>query len=105
MVSLTNDLKNILVSGDISSFGEIMHQGWVYKKELATQISNSKINELYDYGINSGATGGKLLGAGGGGFVLFYCPEERKKVFLNKMSKFRHVNFSFENEGSKIIKL
>ena len=105
MVFLTEDLKNILLNQELSSFGDILHQAWCYKKELAKGISNSNIDELYNYGISAGATGGKLLGAGGGGFVLFYCNLEKRTKFLQKMSKFREVPFSFENNGSSLIKI
>ena len=72
------------------------------KKELSNNTSNKYINSIYDYAIKSGATGGKLLGAGGGGFLLFLLKINIKK-FINNMKKFELINFNFYNEGSTLI--
>lgn len=83
-------------------FGKLLHETWVAKKKLSSAISNPQIDELYDLAIKSGATGGKLLGAGGGGFLLFYV-EGEKEEFRKKMSQFIEIPFNFESEGSRVI--
>jgi len=79
-----------------------MHESWKLKKSLSNKISNSFIDDLYDVGIKAGATGGKLLGAGGGGFLLFYVPGSKNKI-KKSLKNLIHVPFKFENEGTKII--
>jgi len=103
MVKLALDLKESLERNDIDNFGRILHEGWLLKKSLLKSISNTIIDDIYEKGIKSGALGGKLLGAGGGGFVLFYCPTEKQEVFRTNMNGFTELSFKFENEGSKII--
>ena len=90
--------------GNLESFGDILHRGWTYKKELATGISNERINSIYDTAIKAGATGGKLLGAGGTGFLLVHVPKEEHKESVRKsLSDLREFNFRFESEGSCVI--
>ncbi len=102
MVMLAKDLRDSLNKGNIKYFGEILHEGWLLKKKLASKISNSVLDEYYKKALNAGATGGKLLGAGGGGFFLFYClPKYQNKV--RKALNLRELKFKFEVEGSKII--
>ena len=73
------------------------------KKRLSKNISNSSVDNIYKLAIKNGALGGKILGAGGGGFFLFYVPSEIKKKFLKKMDFLLNIDFKFENEGSRII--
>jgi len=103
MVNLAFDLKQVLEKNDIDDFGRILHEGWLLKKTLTRSISNPLINDIYEKGIQSGALGGKLLGAGGGGFVLFYCPLENQEPFRKSMQKYRELKFGFDYFGSKII--
>lgn len=103
MVRLAYDLKDSLENNDIDNFGRILHEGWLLKKSLVKCISNSIIDEIYENGIKAGALGGKLLGAGGGGFVLFYCPKNNQDNFRNQMKYFTEFRFGFDNFGSKII--
>ena len=77
--------KELLKEKNYDALGELLHESWVKKRELSKIVSNEKLNNLYEYGINSGATGGKLLGAGGGGFFLFYVPFKSQKKFLSKI--------------------
>ena len=77
MCGLAKDMKVALENNDISSFGKILDEGWQLKKELASGIANPAIDEAYEIAMKNGALGGKLLGAGGGGFLLFYCEEEK----------------------------
>lgn len=103
MVRLAYDLKHSLESNNIDDFGYILHEGWLLKRSLTSSISNSNIDDIYNLGLASGATGGKLLGAGGAGFILFYCPKEKQNDFRAKMSSYREMSFKFDNFGSKII--
>ena len=88
---------------DIKNFGEALNQQWSLKKQLSVQISNKKIDEIYNYGIKNGAVGGKLLGAGSGGFVLFAVEEKNKKNFLKKLKNFTIIPVRIDHFGSKII--
>ena len=88
-------------SADI--FGEILHQGWLLKKQLASSISNDKIDECYEKALSAGALGGKVLGAGGGGFMLLYCPKQKQSQVKKVLNYLPDLEFSFEPEGSKII--
>lgn len=103
MVSLAFDLKKTLELNDIDDFGRTLHEGWLLKKALTKSISNNYIDDIYKKGIKSGAFGGKLLGAGGGGFILFYCPNTKQDSFRYEMKEFRELKFSFDNFGTKII--
>lgn len=103
MVQLAFELKKALEKNNIDDFGQILHQGWLLKRKLTDLISTGSIDAIYERGLKSGALGGKLLGAGGGGFILFYCPQERQNKFKEEMSQFRELDFRFDNYGSKII--
>lgn len=103
MVALAKDLKQELLSGNIDSAGDILHTGWMYKKELANGISNEAIDFYYDLALKNGATGGKLLGAGGGGFLLFYVKDENKDKLRKAMADLKELPFKFDNNGTSII--
>ena len=102
MCGLAKSLKMSLENNDISDFGKILDEGWRLKREMANGISNDGIDELYDTAMKCGAEGGKLLGAGGGGFLLFYCPKEKQEYLKNKL-RLRQFDFSFEHDGSTVI--
>jgi D-glycero-alpha-D-manno-heptose-7-phosphate kinase len=103
MVALAYDLRQSLESNSIDEFGRILHEGWLMKKSLTKGISNGSVDALYQRGIESGALGGKLLGAGGAGFILFYCPKEKQAHFRQKMGEMREMPVHFDDFGSKII--
>lgn len=103
MVEMAYELKQVLESNNIDDFGRILHEGWLLKKSISNGISNLVIDDLYNTGLQAGALGGKLLGAGGAGFVLFYVPEERQESFRRQMGNYIELPFQFENYGSKII--
>jgi D-glycero-alpha-D-manno-heptose-7-phosphate kinase len=88
---------------DLSAFGELLHESWQLKKSLSDKISSPRINEIYEKGIQAGAIGGKLLGAGGGGFMLFFVPPHKQEAVKQALSDLLHVPFRFENSGSSII--
>ena len=102
MCKLAEQMRMSLYNNDISAFGSILHEGWMLKKELATGISNPVIDEAYDCAMQNGALGGKLLGAGGGGFLLFYCPEERQPVLREKLG-LTQFDFHFEHDGTSVV--
>lgn len=103
MVLLVEELKKCLYSNNLNNFGRILHENWLLKKELAGKISSSYIDDIYEKGILNGASGGKLLGAGGGGFMLFYCEKEKQPTLIKALSQLRTFDFSFDYEGSKLI--
>lgn len=104
MRDMAIDLKEQLNSNAAAgTFGEMLHRGWQLKKELASGISNDKIDKCYEKALNAGATGGKVLGAGGGGFLLLYCPQSKQPQVREALSDLLALEFSFEPEGSKII--
>lgn len=90
-------------SSSLDEFGRLLHESWKIKRELSTKVSNSQIDEIYQAGIDSGAIGGKLIGAGGGGFILFYVPHEAQSSVRDKLKNFLEVGFQFENRGSQIV--
>ena len=95
--------KKLIKNNDLLGFAELLNYSWQIKKNLHKKISNNFLNDIYDQAIRNGAIGGKILGAGSGGFFLFYVPKEKHKFFLKKMNKFTSIPFKFETEGSKII--
>ena len=102
MCDLAEQMRKSLQSDDISSFGHYLNEGWMLKKELASGISNPAIDEAYELAMKNGALGGKLLGAGGGGFLLFYCPEERQKQ-LKQAIGLPAFDFRFERDGTSVV--
>ncbi|MGX8697531.1 MAG: GHMP family kinase ATP-binding protein [Prevotella sp.] len=105
MVRLAYDLRDALHNNNIDDFGQILHEGWLLKRSLVKGISNGDIDDIYDKGLKAGAFGGKLLGAGGAGFLLFYCPKEKQENFRREMKDLQETRFSFEHQGSQIIYL
>jgi D-glycero-alpha-D-manno-heptose-7-phosphate kinase len=103
MVKQAFELKETLQNNQIDDFGHILHRGWMLKKTLTAKISNSTVDTLYKKGLEAGAFGGKLLGAGGSGFILFYCPENNQDKFRQIMADYHELKFHFDNSGSKII--
>lgn len=102
MCSLAQDMKKSLETNDLTSFGEILNEGWRLKKSLAGGITSSYIDSLYETAIKNGAIGGKLLGAGGGGFLLFYC-EKKNRQKLKTALNLRELEFKFDHDGTSII--
>lgn len=103
MVDMAYELKDVLQRNEIDQFGRILHEGWLLKQKLSNGISNPDINALYERGLKAGALGGKLLGAGGSGFLLFYCPTQIQDEFWRKMPENSKFDFKFDDTGSKII--
>ncbi len=103
MTELAYELREAVVAGKLDDFGRILNENWLLKRELASQISNDKIGKYYDLAMANGALGGKLLGAGGGGFLLFYCPKEKQKRLRSALSDLWELPFAMESSGTKII--
>jgi len=97
--------KNYLMNGDIDKFGMLMHDSWKIKRDLSTSVTNKEINELYEFGLKNGAIGGKILGAGGGGFLLFTSKEGETDNLVSKLisKNMTVVPFTSSNCGTKIV--
>jgi len=106
ILGITKEAKKILLAQNINQiddFGILLNESWKLKKSLSNKISNQYIDEIYSEGIKSGAMGGKILGAGGGGFILFYAPVDKHEQIKNKFKKLTNVPFNFEDDGSRVI--
>ncbi len=99
---LSEEMAKSLRNNDLANFGELLHKGWIYKKKTG-KVSNKKIDETYQKALKSGALGGKLLGAGGQGFLLLYCEEKNQDKLRDKLSDLKELSFNLEPQGSKII--
>ena len=102
MRDLADKLYIDLLNNELSNFGKLMHENWILKDTLSSKISNPTINEIYDLAINSGAEGGKILGAGGGGFFLFYCHPRNQEKLRNRLN-LQEYNFKFEDKGTQLV--
>jgi D-glycero-alpha-D-manno-heptose-7-phosphate kinase len=105
MLELVNEAYSILTSGkdDFTDFGKLLNETWILKKKLSNKVSNAEIDSLYETAIRNGAVGGKLLGAGGGGFILFYVEPENHAGVKAALGNYLHVPFKFDFSGSEII--
>lgn len=103
LCTMTKELRAKLEDGDIDALGPILSQSWEMKKSLAPGISNPIIDDAYQKAIKAGASGGKLLGAGGGGFLLFYCPNETIKNRVRDAMTLAEMPFEFDRAGCSII--
>ena len=92
-----------LEAGDAAGFGKLMHEQWELKRKRSSGMSNPKIDEWYDLGMKHGAVGGKLVGAGGGGFLMFCAPPDRHDAIRSALRGLRETPFTFEPQGSRII--
>lgn len=103
MVNLVYELKREIENDNILEFGEILDKNWNLKKQLASNISSFELDELYSKGIKAGATGGKILGAGNGGFLMFFANPKNHKDIIKALPKLKKVDFKFEKDGSKVV--
>ncbi|MCI0549857.1 MAG: GHMP kinase [Anaerolineae bacterium] len=95
--------KSELQKGELDSFGSLLHQAWTLKKRMAGQISNGTIDDIYNAARKAGAVGGKITGAGGGGFILLYAPHEKHHAIRNALGGLQELPFQLESDGSKVI--
>ncbi|MBI4845320.1 MAG: kinase [Candidatus Omnitrophica bacterium] len=104
MHQMVEEAKKILYSDNgLVDFGKLLHEAWLLKRSLTHKISNMQIDDIYSQALCAGAIGGKLLGAGGGGFMILFVKPELKNKVRKRLSKLLEVNFQFESEGSQII--
>lgn len=108
--SVLEEMKHIahmacdkLQQGDVDAIGDLLHESWMLKKQLASKISNSDVDDLYEIARKAGATGGKIAGAGGGGFLLLYCPPGHQEHLRTRMHMLQELPFNLGQDGSKVI--
>ncbi len=109
-LAILREIKNIaqaacrqVTAGCLDSVGELLHESWLLKKQLARQISNGDLDDLYERARKAGAIGGKIAGAGGGGFLLLYCPHERQESVRRALGNLQELHFRMEDDGTKVI--
>jgi len=105
LTQMVDEAEAILTDSgrSLDEFGRLLNHGWHLKRRLSSRISTGEIDEIYEFALAAGALGGKLLGAGGGGFLLFYVPVERQQAFEKSMEQFLRVPFSFSPHGSEVL--
>jgi D-glycero-alpha-D-manno-heptose-7-phosphate kinase len=104
LVKLVDEAVNVLSgTGDLRDFGRLLHEGWQIKKSLTDKIAPAFVDEIYDTAIAAGADGGKLLGAGGGGFMLFAVDPARRQRVLQALERLLVVPFEFERQGTQVV--
>jgi D-glycero-alpha-D-manno-heptose-7-phosphate kinase len=105
MKGLVDEAEEILVNKerDLDDFGRLLDESWRLKRSTGDKISTDEIDTIYQKALNAGALGGKLLGAGGGGFVVFYVPEEKQEAVKKELNHLLYVPFRFENGGTEVI--
>ena len=105
--AFAQEMYKSLTKSDLTKFGELLHQGWLRKKKFVKGVSNNKIDKIYQLAIESGAIGGKITGAGGGGHILFYCEKRNQRKLIEKLTrlKLKRIEFSFESEGPRNVDL
>jgi D-glycero-alpha-D-manno-heptose-7-phosphate kinase len=95
--------RQVLENGDTAAFGDLMHEQWEQKKRRSGAMSNPQIDEWYELGRKNGALGGKLVGAGGGGFLMFYAEDHRRLREAMTRAGLEEVRFRFDFEGTKVL--
>lgn len=103
LAELTDEAKEMLENNDISEIGQLLDQSWNLKRSLASNISNQGIDSMYQKAKKAGAAGGKILGAGGGGFLMLFVNQDRQEQVRAALKEYREVSIQFEPQGSKII--
>jgi len=103
MAALAYEFKSAIESNDLSQLGEMLKENWILKKSLTADISNSMIDDIYNTAMSAGALGGKLLGAGAGGFMMFLAAKEHHENIKRRLSHLTPVDFNIESSGSKVI--
>lgn len=105
MTAMVDEALSVLNAPNrpLNEIGELLHEAWMLKRELTDKVSNQTIDDIYQAGREAGAIGGKLLGAGGGGFMVFFVPPENRQAVREKLSKLIHVSFKIDTGGSQIM--
>lgn len=102
LVNMAEQSVSMLEKNKLNDFGALMNDAWEVKKKLSSNVSNETIDEMYETCMKNGALGGKILGAGGGGYLMMYVPEKKQVDVLNAMHNYNHVEFEFVSKGSTI---
>jgi D-glycero-alpha-D-manno-heptose-7-phosphate kinase len=102
MVELAHRMRDVLVKGDLDGFGALLHQGWEMKRSIGAGISYPRIDDCYAKAQAAGAIGGKLAGAGGGGFLVLYCPKARQAAVRAALAELKEIDFQFDQAGARI---
>lgn len=103
MCDIARTLKKELQKNNVDAMGDLLHENWILKKSMASGISNPFVDDVYQRAMNAGAIGGKLLGAGGSGFMLFYVPEDKQNYVRLALSDLSETDFEMDNAGASII--
>lgn len=103
MKNIAYTVRDEVQAGNLDAIGEALNISWQLKKQLASKISNSKIDEIYESARRAGAIGGKITGAGGGGFLILYCPLDKQEDIRSELSNLQELPFQLEHDGSKVI--
>jgi D-glycero-alpha-D-manno-heptose-7-phosphate kinase len=105
MRAMVDEALSILqnTNESIDSFGKLLDESWRYKRSLSDRVSTPEIDKMYKAALDAGAIGGKILGAGGGGFLLIFAKPERHAEIRERLNKLIHVPFDFENSGSRVV--
>jgi D-glycero-alpha-D-manno-heptose-7-phosphate kinase len=103
LAKLAFEGRKYLEGGEYDKFGELLDVGWGLKKRLASEISNETIDSIYQAAKEAGAIGGKISGAGAGGFLLLYCPVSKRDAVRDRLKHLRELPFRFQSDGSKVI--
>jgi D-glycero-alpha-D-manno-heptose-7-phosphate kinase len=102
MVELAYEMRDLLLAGDLNAFGKALHRGWEMKRAISAMISTSAIDQVYDRALAAGALGGKIAGAGGGGFLVLYCPKPAQSHVRKALSDLQSLDFRFDWGGARI---
>jgi D-glycero-alpha-D-manno-heptose-7-phosphate kinase len=102
MVELAYEMRDLLLAGDLDAFGKALHRGWEMKRGISAMISTSAIDQVYDRALAAGALGGKIAGAGGGGFLVLYCPKPAQSQVRKALSDLQSLDFRFDWGGARI---
>lgn len=102
---LAEPMREALHAGELNEFGLLLHEGWQAKKQLSSKIANARINEMYDSALRNGALGGKITGAGGGGFLLLFCPQQQQPNVRGALTELgaREMGFEFDSQGAQVV--
>ena len=100
---LANQFEYELCKGDLQNTAEILHENWMLKKNLHQKVSSANLNEVYENALKAGALGGKLLGAGGGGYFIFFAKPNNHKRIIKRLKNFQHIDFDFSINGSSYL--
>jgi len=95
-------LKKEIESGSLENFGEILHENWKLKSQICDGITDKLIDEWYEVGINAGALGGKLLGAGNGGFIMFFAHPSKHESIAKALKNLSPIKFGFDKDGANV---